>query len=104
MHTIICDSQARFIPGRKIADNIIFTHELVKTYTRKNVSPRSMLKINLQKTYDSAEWTYLEQVMTELGFPNLFTQWVMTCVKTVSYAIIVNGQTSQVFPASKGLR
>ena len=49
IHTIICDSQDGFIPGRKIADNIILEHELVKAYTRKNISPRSMLKIDLQK-------------------------------------------------------
>ncbi|XP_069155672.1 uncharacterized protein [Solanum lycopersicum] len=48
IHTVICDSQAGFIPGRKIADNIFLAHELVKAYTRKNISPRSMLKIDLQ--------------------------------------------------------
>ena len=63
IHTVIGDSQAGFIPGRKIGDNIILAHELVKAYTRKNVSPRSMLKIDLQKAYDSVEWPFLEQVM-----------------------------------------
>ena len=48
MPDIICESQAGFIPGRKIADNIILAHEFVKAYTRKNISPRSMLKIDLQ--------------------------------------------------------
>ncbi|XP_069143394.1 uncharacterized protein [Solanum lycopersicum] len=47
--SIICDSQAGFVPGKKIADNIVLAHELVKAYARKNISPRSMLKIDLQK-------------------------------------------------------
>ena len=102
--SVICDSQAGFIPGRKIGDNIILAHELVKAYTRKNVSPRSMLKIYLQKAYDSVEWPFLEQVMEGLGFPDLFTQWVMKCVKTVNYTIVVNGQNTQRFDAAKGLR
>ena len=55
IQSIICDSQARFIPGRKIVDNIVLAHELVKAYTRKHISPRSMLKIDLQKAYDSVE-------------------------------------------------
>lgn len=63
-----------------------------------------MLKIDLQKAYDSVEWPYLEQMLLELGFPNLFTKWVMVCVKTVSYAIVVNGTASQPFAAAKGLR
>ena len=101
IHTIICDSQAGFILGRKISENILLAHELVNSYTRKNISPRSMLKIDLQKVYDSVEWPFLEQVMVGLGFPDMFTQWVMHCVKTVNYTIVVNGQTTQRFDAAR---
>ena len=55
-----------------------------------------MLKIDLQKAYDYVEWPFLEQVMEGLGFPDLFTQWVMQYVKTVNYTIVVNGQNTQV--------
>ena len=34
----------------------------------------------------------------------MFIQWVMKCVKTVNYTIVVNGQTTQRFDAAKGLR
>lgn len=104
IHTIISDSQTGFIPGRRIADNIILAHELVKAYTRKNISHRSMLKIDLLKAYDYVKWRYLEQVMTELGFPDRFTHWIMTCVTTISYLTVVNGNASQAFEAAKGLR
>ena len=50
IQSIICDSQAGFIPGRKISDNIVLAHELVKAYTRKHISPKSMLKIDLHKS------------------------------------------------------
>ena len=85
IQSIICDSQAGFIPGRNISDNIVLAHELVKAYTRKHISPRSMLKIDLQKAYDLVEWAFLEQVMFGLGFPEMFVQWIMKCVKTVNY-------------------
>ena len=55
IQSIICDSQAGFIPRRKISDSILLAHEMVKAYTRKHLSPRSMLKIDLQKAYDSVE-------------------------------------------------
>ncbi|XP_069147459.1 uncharacterized protein [Solanum lycopersicum] len=42
--------------------------------------------------------------MCGLGFPELFVNWTMKCVKTVNYSIVVNGQTSQSFDAAKGLR
>ncbi|XP_070043632.1 uncharacterized protein [Nicotiana tomentosiformis] len=55
MPYIICEAQAGFIPGRKIANNAILAHELVKSYTRSQISPRCMIKIDLQKAYDSVE-------------------------------------------------
>lgn len=101
---VISDSQAGFIPGRKIADNIILARKLVQTYGRKHTSPRCMLKIDLQKAYDSIEWVYLQRVMEELGFPMKFMAWIMECVKTVNYSIVVNGEFTEPFDAAKGLR
>ncbi|XP_070031346.1 uncharacterized protein [Nicotiana tomentosiformis] len=69
MNHIISDSQAGFIPGRRIADNIILAHELDKSYNMKHISPRCMIKVDLQKAYDSVEWIYLEQVLEGLAFP-----------------------------------
>lgn len=53
--SIISANQVGFIPGRRIDDNTIFAHELVKSYTRKHISDRCMIKIDLQKAYDSVE-------------------------------------------------
>ncbi|XP_019236742.1 PREDICTED: uncharacterized protein LOC109216980 [Nicotiana attenuata] len=62
MPCIISEAQAGFIPGRKIADNIILAHELVKAYSRKHISPRCMVKVDMMKAYDSVEWVYLDQL------------------------------------------
>ncbi|XP_075076044.1 uncharacterized protein LOC142162893 [Nicotiana tabacum] len=56
MPDLIGNCQIAFVPGRMITDNIIMSHELVKGYGRKNISPRCMLKIDMQKVYDSVEW------------------------------------------------
>ncbi|XP_059315648.1 uncharacterized protein LOC132066340 [Lycium ferocissimum] len=62
---IISHAQSGFIPGRKIADSVILAHELVKSYSRKHITPRCMIKVDLQKAYDSVEWPYLQQVMED---------------------------------------
>ncbi|XP_075111341.1 uncharacterized protein LOC142181744 [Nicotiana tabacum] len=69
MNHIITDSQAGFILGRRIADNIILADELVKSYNMKHIYPRCMIKVDIQKAYDSVEWVYLEQVLEGLAFP-----------------------------------
>ncbi|XP_059315750.1 uncharacterized protein LOC132066458 [Lycium ferocissimum] len=103
MPYIICESQSRFTPGRRISDNITLAHELVKAYTRKHISARCMIKIDMQKAYDSIEWVYLEQKLEMLGFPTRFRGWLMQCVTTVNYTILVNGTPTTPFDAAKGL-
>lgn len=71
-----------------ITDNIILDHELVKAYSRKRISPRCTIKIDLQKEYDSVECPYLRHVRKELG--QLFTAWVIECIQTVNYSILIN--------------
>ncbi|XP_049406058.1 uncharacterized protein LOC125869643 [Solanum stenotomum] len=95
---------AGFIPGRKIVDNVILAHELVQAYTRKHISPRCMLKIDLQKAYDSVEWVYLRQILEYMKFPTKVIGWIMECVQTVSYTISINGEYTSPFATAKRLR
>ncbi|XP_021749426.1 uncharacterized protein LOC110715167 [Chenopodium quinoa] len=65
---VIDDSQADFIPGKHIGDNILLATELIKGYDHKFISPRCMVKVDLKKAYDSVKWGFLITVMQELGF------------------------------------
>lgn len=53
---VVQDCQTGFIPGRQISDNILLATELIKGYTRANISPRCMLKVDMKKAYDSIEY------------------------------------------------
>lgn len=44
--------QVAFIPGRNLQDNVLMAHELVNGYSRKNIFPRAMIKVDIKKTYD----------------------------------------------------
>lgn len=104
MGSIIDQAQSGFIPGRQMADNILLAAELIKGYTRKNNSPRCMIKMDLRKAYDSISWEFLFSVMSEMGFPPKFVNWIRVCVTTVTFSILVNGMPMKPFAAKKGLR
>lgn len=55
LDTNICESQSVFVQGRFIFDNIILSHELIKGYQKKQISPRCMVKVDMQKAYHSVE-------------------------------------------------
>ncbi|XP_056695389.1 uncharacterized protein [Spinacia oleracea] len=102
--TVVSCSQSGFIPGRSISDNILLSCELVKCYSRKHISPRCMIKVDLKNAYDSLEWPFLKTMLSELGFPVKFVNWVMQCLYSVSYSILINGCPTKPIPAKKGLR
>lgn len=78
IHEVVNDSQTRFIPNRCIADNnILLPTELIKGYSRKHVSPRSVIKVDIKKAYDSVERPFLENMLLELGFPTVFVGRIM---------------------------
>ncbi|XP_070040460.1 uncharacterized protein [Nicotiana tomentosiformis] len=63
MDILVDNCQSTFVPGRVISDNIILSHELVKGYGRRDISPRCMVKVDMQKAYDSLEWNFIEQIL-----------------------------------------
>lgn len=46
------------------------------------------VKLDISKTYECIEWSYLEHMLECFGFSAL---WMMTCVSTASYSVQING-------------
>ena len=64
----------------------------------------SVLKIDLSKAYDRVNWLHIRLLLTHLGFHIDFIRWVMSCMTSVSFAILINGAASPFFHAERGLR
>lgn len=101
---IIDPAQAAFIKDRSIVDNIHLAQELFRKYNRKNASPRCILKVDLQKVYDTISWTFLQEALQYLEFPTVFIGWIMECVSTSSFSIVINGTLHGFFSGKRGLR
>ncbi|BFG29894.1 hypothetical protein CerSpe_161680 [Prunus speciosa] len=58
----------------------------------------------MAKAYDRVEWPFVELMMRRLGFDSIFRGWVMECISTVTYSVIVNGEATGHITPSRGLR
>ncbi|KAL6514499.1 hypothetical protein OROGR_020078 [Orobanche gracilis] len=65
MGFLVGNSQADFVPGRFIHDNTIMAQELIRGYSQKNISSRCMIKMDLQKAYDSIQWSFVEHLLRQ---------------------------------------
>ncbi|KAL0286586.1 UNVERIFIED_CONTAM: hypothetical protein Sangu_2728100 [Sesamum angustifolium] len=97
-------SQNAFVPGRSITDNILLAQELMAGYNHKRLPPRCMIKVDIQKAYDSVEWDFLLEVLKLFNFPHQFIVLINQCVSTASFSVSLNGSIHGFFKGGRGLR
>lgn len=62
------------------------------------------IKLDLQKPYDRFNWRFLHAVLTNLGFDLVFIKWILTCISSLSFEVLVNGGKLNQLKPSRGLR
>lgn len=62
------------------------------------------LKIDLSKAYDRLEWGFLKAVLCKMGFASRWIHLMMSCARTVSYSILINGQPQGHIVPMHGIR
>ncbi|XP_062100338.1 uncharacterized protein LOC133806230 [Humulus lupulus] len=101
---LIQSNQGAFVRGRSIAHNIMILQDLIKNYGRALTSLHCAIKIDLSKAYDTVDWYFLENLLKAYCFPMKFIGWVMSCIRSTSYSLLINGRVQSSFKGEKGLR
>eukprot|EP00253_Pinus_taeda_P029860 PITA_29860 len=99
----ISSEQFGFLDGRQIHEAIGVAQETLHSI-RQTIKKGAVIKIDLSKAYDRICWTYLRMLLTHLSFKLDFINWIMGCVTSVSFAVLINGAVSPFFKGQRGLR
>jgi hypothetical protein len=62
------------------------------------------MKVDFEKAYDTVNWRYLEDMMRNMGFADIWIRWMQACIFNSSMSVLVNGSPTADFKVEKGLR
>ena len=85
---LISPSQAAFVLGRSITDNILLESEILhclKRRTRGCIGDVA-LKLDIIKAYDKVDWGFLQFMLRKIGFAEQWISWLMLCISTIEYS------------------
>lgn len=72
---VIGPTQSAFIPGRNIMEGAVILHETIHELHRKKQS-EVILKIDFEKAYDKAKWSFVQQNLHMKGFSLEWCNWI----------------------------
>lgn len=76
--------------GRQILDGIILTHEMIHSLKQMKMSGM-LLKVELSKAYDKANWKFLKAILLAFGFKYDWVKWIGNLVSAAFFSILVTG-------------
>ena len=99
----ISPQQFGFLKNHQILEPVAITQEVLHSVkTKKRCA--LILKLNLTKAFDRVNWTYIHLLLIQIGVPLVGVNWILGCISSANFAILVNGSPSTFFSASRGIR
>lgn len=49
-----------------------------------------LVKIDIEKTYDTLSWTAILATLAKMDFSNTWISWIKTCLNSISFSFIIN--------------
>jgi len=100
---LISPNQSAFIKGRFILDNFMLVHQTTK-FLHKQKQPRILLKLDINKAFDSVSWPFLLDVMKRLGFGPVWCDIISGLLASSSTQVLLNGSPGEKIYNQRGLR
>lgn len=63
-----------------------------------------MSKVDLSKAFDRMDWGYMEDVLDLFVVSNRLKNWIMACVRSAEFSVVVNGSGDGFLKPQCGIR
>lgn len=100
---LISMNQFSFVKGCLLSDNSTLADEHLWSFDQKSTPKRACIVVDLQKAFDTVQWSTVCDVMRSVNFSHMFITLIHDCISTPKFSIIVKGQPSPEFKSGRWL-
>ena len=100
---LISDDQTGFIKNRFIGENILLIDSVIRYTAAKNI-PGLLLFLDLEKAFDTLEWTFIQKTLKYFGYGPQLLKWINIFYCNIESCILNNGWESNFFKPTRGVR
>jgi hypothetical protein len=105
MPSIISPFQTGFVPTRSIHENVVVAQEMVHSmHKMRGKTGFVAIKVDLAKAYDRIRWSFIAEVLKEVGLPDELRSIIMHCITSVTTNVMWHGKRSSFFQPERGIR
>ena len=106
LNSIISETQGAFTADRLITNNILIAFESLHHMKNSCTGKKGFmtLKLDISKAYDRMDRIFLRKILLKMVFQESWVALIMECISTVSYSILVNGESKGLIQPIRGLR
>ena len=91
------------VPGRNSLESVRLLKDVV-FHANQNRKAAAIISLDQEKAFDRVELGYLSRVLQTMNFGQSFQKWVFLLYSNIFSCILINGETTEFFSVSWGVR
>lgn len=102
MNKLVSSAQNAIIKKHRI-HNFIYAQRVIQLLHKKGKTSL-FIKLDISKAFDSIGWSFMLEVLQNLGFSTKWRDWIAALLRTASSKVLINEQPTPAFRHARGLR
>jgi retron-type reverse transcriptase len=103
IQSVIHQNQYGFIRERNIQDCLAWAFQYLH-HCHRSKKEMVILKLVFEKAFDKVEHKVIIRMVRRKGFPNKWTTWIESILKSGTFAALLNGTLGKTFHYRRGVR